>query len=223
MYASSHHGVTKDLVVQLPCQSPLIRAFPTGADAHTTQGPVLKFLPLRKRRSLCKTFWWESRCTVPRPDRDACKAAANANASAASYPLAGYTYQHNVSGLGDFASHCYAIEHTASNFEWDPQPQANVDSARGPGYYDGVPYDCANAAVDPNDRNHFLFSKGGQYRAWESTDGGKTLTLHDFKGKGAGEVVGLSMAPDGKTGFATTISAFASASNSASAVWHFQA
>ena len=68
----SHHGVTKDLVVQLPCQSPLIRAFPTGADAHTTQGLVLKFLPLRKRRSLCKTFWWESRCTVPRPDRDAC-------------------------------------------------------------------------------------------------------------------------------------------------------
>ena len=68
----SHHGVTKDLLVQLPCQSPLIRAFPTGADAHTTQGLVLKFLPLRKRRSLCKTFWWESRCTVPRPDRDAC-------------------------------------------------------------------------------------------------------------------------------------------------------
>ena len=76
LYASSHHGVTKDLVVQLPCQSPLIRAFPTGADAHTTQGPVLKFLPLRKRRSLCKTFWWESRCTVPRPDRDACKASS---------------------------------------------------------------------------------------------------------------------------------------------------
>ena len=64
----------------------------------------------------------------------------------------------------------------------------------------------------------------GGGKVWSSTDGGKTLTLHEFKGKGAGEVVGLSMAPDGKTGFATTISAFrASASNSASAVWHFQA
>lgn len=40
----------------------------------------------------------------------------------------------------------------------------------------GTPYDCANAAVDPKDRNHFLFSMAGEYRAWESKDGGKTAT-----------------------------------------------
>jgi len=39
-------------------------------------------------------------------------------------------------------------------------------------------YDCANAAVDPNDRDHFLFSKAGEYKAWESNDGGKTA--HEF-------------------------------------------
>ena len=28
--------------------------------------------------------------------------------------------------------------------------------------------------VDPNDRDHFLFSKAGEYKAWVSKDGGKT-------------------------------------------------
>jgi len=42
--------------------------------------------------------------------------------------------------------------------------------------------DCANAAVDPNDRNHFLYSRGEghydpntEYKAWHSEDGGKTV------------------------------------------------
>jgi len=46
----------------------------------------------------------------------------------------------------------------------------------------GEKINCANAAVNPKDRNHFLYSKGGQYRAWESKDGGKTVrefTNHD--------------------------------------------
>jgi len=35
--------------------------------------------------------------------------------------------------------------------------------------------DCANAAVDPNDRNHFIYSEGGSFNSyWESFDGGKT-------------------------------------------------
>ena len=29
--------------------------------------------------------------------------------------------------------------------------------------------------MDPNDRNHFLYSKGGEYKAWHSEDGGKTV------------------------------------------------
>jgi hypothetical protein len=33
----------------------------------------------------------------------------------------------------------------------------------------------ANAAVDPNDRNHFLYSEAGEYKAWHSEDGGKTV------------------------------------------------
>ena len=74
---------------------------------------------------------------------------------------------------------CYAME---ASVEWSPQPQANVDSGRAPGRVGGGAIDCANAAVDPNDRNHFVYSKGGQYRAWESKDGGKTakeFTNHD--------------------------------------------
>jgi hypothetical protein len=38
----------------------------------------------------------------------------------------------------------------------------------------GTALDCANMAVDPHDRNHFIYSKGGQYRAWQSLDAGKT-------------------------------------------------
>jgi len=65
---------------------------------------------------------------------------------------------------------------------WGPQPQGSVDSGRAPGMVPGEEYDCANAAVDPKDRNHFLFSKAGEYKAWESLDGGKTareFTNHD--------------------------------------------
>eukprot|EP00966_Prymnesium_polylepis_P016905 390127-Prymnesium_polylepis.2 len=62
-----------------------------------------------------------------------------------------------------------------SSFSFSPTAQANVDSGRGPGLFPGGAIDCSNAAVDPNDRNHFLYSKGGQFRAWESKDGGKSV------------------------------------------------
>lgn len=43
----------------------------------------------------------------------------------------------------------------------------------------GQPIDCANAAVDPNDRDHFLYSEGGSYQSvWESHDCGKTVKLN---------------------------------------------
>ena len=38
------------------------------------------------------------------------------------------------------------------------------------------PINCANAAVDPNDRNHFIYSEGGSFNSyWESFDGGNTV------------------------------------------------
>ena len=40
----------------------------------------------------------------------------------------------------------------------------------------GERIDASNVAVDPKDRNHFVYSKAGQYRMWESKDGGKTVT-----------------------------------------------
>ena len=39
----------------------------------------------------------------------------------------------------------------------------------------GTAIDCANAAVDPNNRDHFVYSKAGEYKAWHSEDGGKTV------------------------------------------------
>eukprot|EP00947_MAST-08B_sp_MAST-8B-sp1_P001533 g1533.t1 len=108
------------------------------------------------------------------PDLAGCQAAVNASAKAGQFKVASYTYQHNQSSLGAFAGYCYAM----STFEWTPKPQPGVDSGRAPGTFPGAAYDCANAAVDPKDRNHFLFSKAGEYRAWESTDGGKTA--HEF-------------------------------------------
>jgi len=97
-----------------------------------------------------------------------CQAAVNATTK---LKVASYTYQHNVSSLGLFAGHCFVMDDTVA---WSPQPQGSVDSGRAPGVFPGEAYDCANAAVDPNDRNHFLFSKAGEYKAWYSEDGGKT-------------------------------------------------
>ena len=76
------------------------------------------------------------------------------------FPVASWTYQHTSVG-GGYGGQCYAI----SSFTWGPQPQGNVDSGRAPGTFPGGPIDCANAAVDPNDRDHFLYSKGGEYKA----------------------------------------------------------
>lgn len=105
-------------------------------------------------------------------DLASCQKAVNS--TSLNVTVASYTYQHNVSGLGDFAGWCYVI----STFSFDPQPQADVDSGRAPGLFPGGNIDCSNVAVDPNDRNHILYSKGGQYHAYESQDAG--LTVREF-------------------------------------------
>merc|ERR1711865_1097800 len=97
-----------------------------------------------------------------------CQTAVN---STTKLKVASWTYQHNITQLSAFAGHCYVMDSTVA---WGPQPQGNVDSGRAPGVVAGQAYDCANAAVDPNDRNHFMFSKAGEYKAWASNDGGKT-------------------------------------------------
>jgi len=101
-----------------------------------------------------------------------CQAAVN---STTKLKVATYTYQHNSTSLGLYAGHCYAMD---SSVPWGPQPQGQVDSGRAPGVFPGEEYDCANAAVDPRDRDHFMFSKAGEYKAWESRDGGKSA--HEF-------------------------------------------
>ena len=103
------------------------------------------------------------------PDLTSCQKAINS--SSLKLNVSSYTYQHNVSSLGDYAGWCYAI----TTFAFDPQKQANVDSGRAPGLFPGGDVDCSNAAVDPRDRNHLLFSKGGQFHAYESKDGGRTV------------------------------------------------
>eukprot|EP00038_Savillea_parva_P004159 m.134648 g.134648 ORF g.134648 m.134648 type:complete len:922 (-) comp11396_c0_seq1:189-2954(-) len=101
----------------------------------------------------------------------ACQAAVNQTSETSA--VAWYTYQHNVSGNGAYAAYCYV----GSTFSFAPTAQQNVDSGRAPGVFPGLPIDCANAVVDPADRNHILYSKGGQYRAWESHDGGATVAM----------------------------------------------
>ena len=48
-------------------------------------------------------------------------------------------------------------------------------SSGAPGLFPGGNIDCSNVAVDPKDRNHLLFSKGGQFHAYESKDGGPSV------------------------------------------------
>lgn len=48
---------------------------------------------------------------------------------------------------------------------------------------------CANAAVDPNDRDHFIYSQAGEYHMRHSEDGGATVaeyTHTDTRGQGFG-------------------------------------
>lgn len=104
----------------------------------------------------------------------ACQRAVNASAanlSAANLSVAAYTYQHNESSLKEFAGHCYVL----SDFVWAPTAQAHVDSGRAPGLFPGGAIDCANAALDPNDADHFLYSEGGRYTTWVSRDGGRSV------------------------------------------------
>lgn len=108
-------------------------------------------------------------------DLTSCQKAVNATTK---YKVYSYTYQHKISSLGDYAGHCYVM----STPDFAPHPQGNVDTGRAPGVVPGEKIFCSNAAVDPHDRNHFLYSKGGQFRAWESKDRGKTVrefTNHD--------------------------------------------
>jgi hypothetical protein len=101
-------------------------------------------------------------------DLQGCQAAVNATTA---FKVASYTYQHNVTSLGGFAAYCYGADATVP---FSPTTQPDVDSGRAPGVFPGAAIDCANAAVDPNDREHILYSTGGQYRLWETTDGGRT-------------------------------------------------
>jgi hypothetical protein len=93
-----------------------------------------------------------------------------------------------VSSLAEYAGHCYGIE----TWDFSPTAQPNVDSGRGPGTFEGAKINCANTAVDPKDRNHFLYSKGGQYRLWESKDAGRTVQQVAANTKGVSAVPTLT-------------------------------
>ena len=101
----------------------------------------------------------------------ACRAAVNATAP---HPIAAFTYMHNTSSNKEFAAHCFVIT-DFKDIEAGRHAQADTDSGRAPGFFPGGAVDCANAAVDPNDRDHFLYSKGGRYNLWESKDGGRSV------------------------------------------------
>ena len=96
------------------------------------------------------------------------------NSTTLGFKPAAWTYQAKSVG-GGYGTHCYASDSFATYT--DPTPQANSIAGRGPGQFPGQKIDCANAAVDPNDRNHFIYSEGGSFNSyWESFDGGKTVT-----------------------------------------------
>ena len=97
-----------------------------------------------------------------------CQAAVNKT----SPPPRGYTYQSKDPTLGGYAGHCYAL---SAFGPFDLHPQKGVASGRAPGFVAGEEIDCSNAAVDPRDRDHFLFSRGGEFRTYESRDGGRTV------------------------------------------------
>jgi hypothetical protein len=104
---------------------------------------------------------------------DECRKLVNTTTTPKLYS---WTYQHKVSGLADYAGHCYGISST----DFTTHPQANVDSGRAAGVFPGAPVDCCNAAVDPNDRTHFLYSKGGEYHVYESKDMGKSVKKVEY-------------------------------------------
>jgi len=74
----------------------------------------------------------------------------------------------------------------------------------------------SNVAIDPKDRNHFLFSKGGEYRTYESKDGGKTVAkIESHADKGAFFVM-----IDSRGSFYTATQSGAFASQDAGVTWN---
>jgi len=141
------------------------------------------------------------------PDLETCQRAVNATTDVT---VVSYTYQHNVSSLAEYAGMCYVI----SSSSFYPHPQGNVDSGRAPGTFPGEKLDCSNVAIDPTDRNHFLFSKGGEYRAYESKDGGKSIRKFENHDVGAFFVM-----IDSQGWFYTATQAGAFVSSNAGASW----
>ena len=63
----------------------------------------------------------------------------------------------------------YGALDSPTSITWT-KPISSVFNGTGP----AAEIDCANAAVDPNDRDHFVYSNAGQYHMRHSEDGGKT-------------------------------------------------
>ena len=93
-----------------------------------------------------------------------------------------------------YAYHCFASD----NFKtWaPPHPASQSDNAtvkadggssycgRGIGAFpvNSTKMTCINAAVDPNDRNHFIYSEPTTNNNWDSHDGGATVRKMGFTG-----------------------------------------
>ena len=96
-----------------------------------------------------------------------------------------------------FSSHCFASDNFAT---WAPPIRANYGPGgdnqttkgdigqtycgRGIGLFpvNSTKITCANAAVDPNDRNHFIYSEPTTNYNWDSDNGGATVRKMGFTG-----------------------------------------
>jgi hypothetical protein len=119
------------------------------------------------------------------PTLEACQAAINASG----VTVASWTYIHGEEdrpggGVCPFYDVDWQLCLISTTFStWYPLTKGRGDvrgvtSGRAPGSFGGEEIECIGApAVDPNDRNHFIYAAagfGGGYLHTE--DGGKTLT-----------------------------------------------
>ena len=126
--------------------------------------------------------------------RNSSDCLAAVNRTDLGFKPAAYTFKGRVPGPGnqtsgneDWSDQCYASD----NFDTYTPPQragawanstVNADvgqsySGRGPGTFpvNSTNIECKNAAVNPNDRNHLIYSDQKTNYNWDSYDGGKTV------------------------------------------------
>jgi len=128
----------------------------------------------------------------PNEGKDGCQSAV-INGTDLGFKPAAYLQKGSIPYM-NYSMHCFASDNFATwappqaASQWDNQTTKDDIGqsycGRGIGSFpvNSTEITCTNAAVDPNDRNHFMYSEPKTNYNWDSHDGGATVRKMGFTG-----------------------------------------